>query len=158
MSGSNDKDDVPARRPVTRSLVQSGLIFFISPASSGPSGPIPIPAKQAKKVKFVEPGENSGGHNSSVATDDGIDLSFSSLSSSINIPPSIARRPLHSLGQTWTFWFSGTNKRVSWTQDLVSIANMRTVEEFWSVHTKVCLTPVCPSVYTVISRSSPAVS
>ena len=154
MSGSNDEENVPARRPVTRSLVQNGLIFFISPASSGPS---PIPAKQAKKVKFVEPGENSGGHNSSVTTDDGIDLSFSSLSSSINIPADIAR-PLHSLGQTWTFWFSGNNKRVSWTQDLVSIANMRTVEEFWSVHTKVCLTPVCQSVYKVISRSSPAVS
>ena len=153
MAGSYHQEDVPARRPVTRSLVQSGLIFFISPASTGPS-----PAKKVKKVKFLEP--NSAGHNSSVATDEGLDLSFSSLSSSINIPTSIVR-PHHSLGQTWTFWFSGNNKRVSWTEDLVSIANIRTVEEFWTVHTKVCcstLQSISRLRSIIISRSSPAVS
>ena len=160
MSESYDIEDVPARRPVTRSLVQSGLIFFISPTSSWP-----IPAKKTKpkKVKFVEPQpSDSVGHNTSVTTDEGIDLSFSSPSgsASINIPASIAR-PHHGLGQTWTFWFSGNNKPDSWSQDLVSVANMRTVEEFWTVYSQVCV-KVRRLVYRcstgVIPRSSPAVS
>ena len=133
MAGSNEKEDVPGRRPVTRSLVQSGLIFFTPPAKK--SSP--------KKVKFVEPGDcpSSGVHNSSVTTDEGIDLSFSSPRASVNIPASIAR-PHHELGQAWTFWFSGNNKRDSWTADLVSVANMRTVEEFWTIYNQVCLRPV----------------
>ena len=137
MSKSNTMEDVPARRPVTRSLVRSGLIFF-SPAHSGPG---PVQKVRAKTVKFVEPGRSAGLHNSSVTTDEGIDLSFSSPrgSASIKIPASIAR-PHHNLGQAWTFWFSGSNKRDSWTQELVSIANMKTVEEFWTVFNQVCLT------------------
>ena len=128
MAGPNEKEDAPGRRPVTRSLVKSGLIFFTSPAS---------PTK--KKVKFVDPDLSSSGvHNSSVATDEGIDLSFSSPRAAINIPASIAR-PRHELGQAWTFWFSGNNKRDSWTQDLVAVAHMRTVEDFWTIYNQVCM-------------------
>ena len=150
MVGSDEKEEVPGRRPVTRSLVQSGLIFF-TPTAKKPN---------PKKVKFVEPdsSSSSGLHNSSVATDEGIDLSFSSPRASLNIPAIIAR-PHHELGQAWTFWFSGNNRRDSWSQDLVSVANMQTVEEFWTIYNQVCLRPVCRSLlYRIISRSSPAAS
>ena len=128
----SDEKDVPGRRPVTRSLVKSGLIFF-TPTAKKPN---------PKKVKFVEPdsSSSSGLHNSSVATDEGIDLSFSSPRASLNIPAIIAR-PHHELGQAWTFWFSGNNRRDSWSQDLVSVANMKTVEEFWTIYNQVCLRP-----------------
>ena len=136
MVGSDEKEEVPGRRPVTRSLVQSGLIFF-TPTAKKPN---------PKKVKFVEPDSSSasGLHNSSVATDEGIDLSFSSPRASLNIPAIIAR-PHHELGQAWTFWFSGNNRRDSWSQDLVSVANMKTVEEFWTIYNQVCLRPVSRS-------------
>ena len=141
MAGPKDTEDVPERRPVTRSLVQGGLV-----TSSVPSGSTsPAKKTKGKKVKFVEP-DNSAAHNSSVATDEGIDLSFSSprASASIKIPASIVR-PHHGLGQAWTFWFSGSNKRDSWSQDLVTVANMKTVEDFWTIYNQVCLTPVCRS-------------
>ena len=152
MAASTEVEDVPARRPVTRSLLQTGLV----------SSSVPAKKTKAKKVKFVEPDSSTGLHNSSVTTDEGIDLSFSSPggSNSVKIPANIAR-PHHSLAQPWTFWFSGNNKRVSWTEDLVSIANIRTVEEFWSVHTKVCcstLQSISRLSSIIISRSSPAVS
>ena len=134
MAASTDTENVPARRPVTRSLVQSGLAPSTVPGEK---------TKGAKKVKFVEPENSAAGlHNSSVATDEGIDLSFSSprASACMKIPASIVR-PHHSLSQAWTFWFSGNNKRDSWTADLVSVANMKTVEEFWTIH-QVCLRPV----------------
>ena len=133
MAASHDKEVVPARRPITRSQLQSGLVF---PPSSAKK-------TKAKTVKFVEPESSTGLHNSSVATDEGIDLSFSSPrgSASIKIPASIAR-PHHNLGQAWTFWFSGSNKRDSWTQDLVSVASMKTVEEFWTIYNQVCQTLV----------------
>ena len=146
----SDEKDVPGRRPVTRSLVKSGLILF-TPTATKPN---------PKKVKFVEPDSSSSLaiHNSSVATDEGIDLSFSSPRAGLNIPAIIAR-PHHELGQAWTFWFSGNNRRDSWTQDLVSVANMTTVEEFWTIYNQVCLRPVCRSLlYRTISRSSPAAS
>ena len=139
MAASNDTEDIPVRRPVTRSLLQNGLA-----PSDVPGDSIPAEKTKAKRVKFVEPVNFAGGlHNISVATDEGIDLSFSSprASASMKIPASIAR-PHHSLGQAWTFWFSGNNKRDSWSQDLVSIANMKTVEEFWTIYNQVCLTPV----------------
>jgi len=133
MAGPKDTEDVPERRPVTRSLVQSGLV-----SSSVPSGATsPAKKTKAKKVKFVEP-NNSAAHNSSVATDEGIDLSFSSprASASIKIPASIVR-PHHGLGQAWTFWFSGSNRRDSWSQDLVTVANMKTVEDFWTIYNQI---------------------
>ena len=132
MAASTEVEDVPARRPVTRSLLQTGLV----------SSSVPAKKTKAKKVKFVEPDSSAGLHNSSVTTDEGIDLSFSSPggSNSVKIPANIAR-PHHSLAQPWTFWFSGNNKRDSWTQDLVSVANMKTVEEFWTIYNQVCLSP-----------------
>jgi len=126
MAGHHGADeDFQPRRPVTRSLVQNGLIFFVPPVSTKPK----------KIVKFVDP-NTSVVHNSSVASDEGVDVSFSSCSGSINIPASIAR-PHHSLNQTWSFWFSTGNKRASWKQNQIFLANLASVEEFWSLYNKV---------------------
>ena len=73
MAASQDKEIPPASRRVTRSQVQSGIVF--SPSSAKKT--------KGKTVKFVEPESSAGLHNSSVATDEGIDLSFSSPSDCI---------------------------------------------------------------------------
>ena len=123
-------EDAPARRPVTRSLVQNGLIFF-TPSTPGPVN------KPKKMVKFVDP-NSSVLHNSSVTTDEGIDVSFSSSAGGSNIPASIAR-PHHLLGQAWTFWYSSGNKRAHWSQSQISLAKLTSVEEFWGLYNKVSL-------------------
>jgi len=91
-------------------------------------------AKAKKVVKFVDP-NSSVIHNSSVATDEGIDLSFS-VCPSASIPASIAR-PHHALSKAWAFWFSSGNKRASWNQNQIPLASLFTVEEFWSLYNKV---------------------
>ena len=119
-----------ARRPVTRSLVKNGFIFI---ASSISDAPIQDKKSSFKKVKFVDL-NSSAIHNSSVATDEGIDVSFTS--SSANIPASICR-PYHALSQNWIFWFSSGNKKASWNQNQLSLASLATVEDFWILYNKV---------------------
>ena len=121
-----------ARRPVTRSLVKNGFIFI---ASSISDAPIQDKKSSFKKVKFVDL-NSSAIHNSSVATDEGIDVSFTS--SSANIPASICR-PYHALSQNWIFWFSSGNKKASWNQNQISLASLETVEDFWILYNKVSI-------------------
>lgn len=118
-------EDIQPRRPVTRSLVRNGLIFFASPSFTKPK----------KNVKFVDP-NSSVLHNSSVATDEGVDVSFSSCTGSISVPASIARSQ-HSLNSAWAFWFSSGNKRANWKQNQIVLASLTSVEEFWNTYNKV---------------------
>ena len=126
MAESHDKESVPARRPITRSQLKSALVF---PPSSARK-------TKAKTVKFVEPESSTGLHNSSVATDEGVDVSFSSCTGSISVPASITRSQ-HSLNSAWAFWFSSGNKRANWKQNQIVLASLTSVEEFWNTYNKV---------------------
>ena len=132
-------EDPQPRRPVTRSLVRNGLIFFASPSS----------VKAKKNVKFVDP-NYSVLHNSSVATDEGVDVSFSSCTGSISVPASVARSQ-HSLNSAWSFWFSSGNKRASWKQNQIVLANLTSVEEFWNTYNKVDPCYLSRSFYLITS-------
>merc|ERR1719154_283930 len=87
-------------------------------------------SRRKKKVKTDEPSEvNASLKNASVASDEGIDVTFSpSQPSTLSIPSTIIRPQQHPLPHSWTFWYSAGNKRLSWKQNQVKISAVSTIE------------------------------
>ena len=83
-------EEVPSRR-VTRSALQKGLM----------DSPLPTSVKSTtrrskpKKVKFVEPSSDDKVKNTSLVSDEGIDMSFTPY---LSLPQTISR-PVHKLKQ-----------------------------------------------------------
>ena len=84
---------VPGRR-VTRSALQNGLLES-PPLKSGKSPNASRRSKSKKKVKFVEPSLDDKGKNTSLVSDEGIDMAFTPL---LSLPSTISR-PVHKLKQ-----------------------------------------------------------
>ena len=86
-------EEVPGRR-VTRSALQNGLL------DSPPQKPVKSTtpsrrSKPKKKVKFVEPSSDDKVKNTSLVSDEGIDMSFTPH---LSLPSNISR-PVHKLKQ-----------------------------------------------------------
>ena len=84
-------EEPPSRR-VTRSALQNGLL----------DSPLPTPVKSTtrrskpkKKVKFVEPSSDDKVKNTSLVSDEGIDMSFTPH---LSLPQTISR-PVHKMKQ-----------------------------------------------------------
>ena len=122
----------PSRR-ITRSSVQQGQNETKSEVVKSPA---PKKSKSKKKVKFVDtspPNKENVNKNTSLVSDEGIDMSFTPH---LNLPSSISR-PQHKLEQNWTMWYSARNKKLSWIQNQVNLCSISTVEEFWHSYNQV---------------------
>ena len=122
----------PSRR-ITRSAVQQGQNETKSEVVKSPA---PKKSKSKKKVKFVDtspPNKENVNKNTSLVSDEGIDMSFTPH---LNLPSSISR-PQHKLEQNWTMWYSARNKKLSWIQNQVNLCSISTVEEFWHSYNQV---------------------
>merc|ERR1719154_255026 len=85
-------------------------------------------SKSRKTVKFNEKKSASlDNKNISVTSDEGIDVSYTPLSTI----PKVIQRPQHHLKTSWTFWYSAGNKNLSWEQNQVKISTVSTIEQFW---------------------------
>jgi len=98
-----------------------------------------------KKVKFEDvinvslQCENS--LNTSNITDEGIDIS---------LPPLIANilKPRHPLPDSWTFWYSAGDRRMSWKMNQKRISMVNTIEDFWFTYNQVKLVSSLPVGFT----------
>ena len=106
-------------------------------------------SRQKKKAKTDKPSKvNASLKNASVASDEGIDVTFSpSQPSTLSIPSTIIR-PQHPLPHSWTFWYSAGNKRLSWKQNQVKISAVSTIEDFWLVYNQIKVASMLPIGYT----------
>ena len=84
-------EEVPSRR-VTRSALQNGLMDSPLPTSVKSTT---RRSKPKKKVKFVEPSSDDKVKNTSLVSDEGIDMSFTPY---LSLPQTISR-PVHKLKQ-----------------------------------------------------------
>jgi len=136
----------PPRR-VTRSAVQKDLVGAkpedVTKATKSPASK---KSKSKKKVKFldVSPSKENVNKNVSLASDEGIDMSFTPT---LNLPASITR-PQHKLEQNWTMWYSARNKKLSWSQNQINICSISTVEEFWHSYNQIKLASKLPAGHT----------
>lgn len=135
-------EEVPGRR-VTRSALQNGLL------DSPPQKPVKSTtpsrrSKPKKKVKFVEPSSDDKVKNTSLVSDEGIDMSFTPH---LSLPSNISR-PVHKLKQQWSLWYSSKNKKASWNENQHMICTMATVEDFWHCYNQVKLASKLPAGQT----------
>jgi len=101
-------------------------------------------SRNKKKVKFDDPPPINQTSNSSMMSDEGIDLTFSPT---LRLPSTIIKQQ-HPLPNSWTFWYSAGNKRLSWKQNQVKISTVSTIEGFWLVYNQVKLASSLPSGHT----------
>jgi len=101
--------------------------------------------KIKKKVKFedvINVGlqcENS--LNTSNVTNVGIDIS---------LPPLVVNilKPRHPLPDSWTFWYSAGDRRLSWKMNQKRISMVNTIEDFWFTYNQVKLVRSLPVGFT----------
>jgi len=98
-----------------------------------------------KKVKFVgamDDGEqNSENQNTLFMADEGANATFSPILDLI-------LKPKHQLSDSWTFWYSAGDRRLSWKKNQKKIAIVTTVEEFWFTYHQVELVSSLPTGFT----------
>ena len=87
-----EADPIPGRR-VTRFALQNGLLDNHPPEST--KSTTSAKKSKAKKVKFVELSSDDKIRNTSLVSDEGIDMSFTPH---LNLPSTISR-PVHKLKQ-----------------------------------------------------------
>ena len=144
-------EEVPSRR-VTRSALQNGLMDSPLPTSVKSTT---RRSKPKKKVKFVEPSSDDKVKNTSLVSDEGIDMSFTPY---LSLPQTISR-PVHKLKQVnrlkktfihtflcdtivlqqWSLWYSSKNKKASWNENQHMICTMATIEDFWHCYNQVMI-------------------
>jgi len=71
--------------------------------------------------------------NLSLTSDEGIDISYNSLSAPVTSIPKEILRPQHHLSTSWTFWYSVGDKNLSWVQNQIKLCTVSTIEQFWYV-------------------------
>ena len=126
----------PVKR-VTRATVQQGLVTESLPELTTSTPSTSISKKTKKKVKFLDPGkEQETNKNTSLVSDEGIDMSWSPGSAGLQLPPAISR-PQHPLQQSWTMWYSPKNQKTNWCENQHQVCSMATVEEFWQTYNQV---------------------
>jgi len=91
------------------------------------------PRRRSRKNSVIEDDVTKAMRNMSLTSDEGIDISYNPLSSSINSIPKVILRPQHQLKTSWSFWYSVGNKNLSWEQNQVKISTVSTIEQFWFV-------------------------
>ena len=124
----------PVKR-VTRANVKQGLVTESLPELTAPT-PSSSNKKTKKKVKFLDPGkEVETNKNTSLVSDEGIDMSFSP-GSGLQLPQAISR-PQHKLQQCWTMWYSPKNQKTKWCENQHQVCSMATVEDFWHCYNQV---------------------
>jgi len=90
--------------------------------------------KQKAKEKNVTP--TQGMKNMSLTSDEGIDISYNSVSAAAVVTSSIPKvilRPQHQLQSSWSFWFSVGDQNLSWERNQIKICTVSTIEQFWYV-------------------------
>jgi len=100
--------------------------------------------RSKKKVKFecaVDDEQNSKSQNTLFIADEGVNASFSPILDLII-------KPKHHLSDSWTFWYSAGDKRLSWKKNQKRIAIVTTVEEFWFTYHQVQLVSSLPAGFT----------
>eukprot|EP00092_Neocalanus_flemingeri_P083545 GFUD01104878.1.p1 GENE.GFUD01104878.1~~GFUD01104878.1.p1 ORF type:complete len:250 (-),score=78.58 GFUD01104878.1:112-861(-) len=92
--------------------------------------------RNKKNVKFDDHSSKEEMKNLSLASDEGIDMTFSPRRPSLSIPSTILK-PHHPLSHSWTFWYSAGNRHLSWKKNQIKISTVATIEEFWLTYTQV---------------------
>jgi len=93
---------------------------------------MPKKTRNKKKVKSDKLQiKNSTKKVSSSAEDGGLEMVFSPQT------PSYILKPRHPLPQSWTFWYSAGNKKLSWRQNQIKISTVSTIEDFWFIFNQV---------------------
>jgi len=129
-SAKTDKSgtSLPAKSSCSRKTTKVVKKPDVQPGEAGSSKS--KKSKSRKTVKFNE--EKSAARdkkNISLTSDEGIDVSYTPLSTI----PKVIQRPQHHLKTSWTFWYSAGNKNLSWEQNQVKISTVSTIEQFWLV-------------------------
>lgn len=136
-----EADPIPGRR-VTRFALQNGLLDNHPPEPT--KSTTSAKKSKAKKVKFVELSSDDKIRNTSLVSDEGIDMSFTPH---LNLPSTISR-PVHKLKQQWSLWYSSKNKKSSWNENQHLVCTMATIEEFWQCYNQVKLASKLPASQT----------
>jgi len=101
--------------------------------------------KVRKKVKFegaMDDGDqNSESQNTLFLAEEGANASFSPILGLI-------LKPKHPLYDSWTFWYSAGDRRLTWKKNQKKIAVVTTVEEFWFTYHQVQLVSSLPPGFT----------
>jgi len=140
--GTQTSEEVETTRRITRATLKSEPEM----SSTSPLKPKKSSGKKSKskKVKFQEPKQEVCNKNTSLVSDEGIDMSYTPH---LNLPASISR-PQHKLRHSWSYWYSSKNKKNSWSQNQNLICTMATIEDFFHCHNQVKLASKLPAGHT----------
>jgi len=89
--------------------------------------------KKSKGDKTSTDAASQSLKNLSLTSDEGIDISYNSLSAPVTSIPKVILRPQHPLSTSWTFWYSVGDKNLSWEQNQIKVCTVSTIEQFWYV-------------------------
>jgi len=91
--------------------------------------------KRKQKAKEKNVTLTQGMKNISLTSDEGIDISYNSVSAAAVVTPipKVILRPQHQLQSSWSFWFSVGDKNLSWERNQIKICTVSTIEQFWYV-------------------------
>jgi len=140
--GTQTSEEIETTRRITRATLKSEP----EKSSTPPLKPKKSSGKKSKskKVKFQEPKQEVCNKNTSLVSDEGIDMSYTPH---LNLPASISR-PQHKLRHSWSYWYSSKNKKNSWSQNQNLICTMATIEDFFHCHNQVKLASKLPAGHT----------
>jgi len=140
--GTQTSEEIETTRRITRAALKSEP----EKSSTSPLKPKKSSGKKSKskKVKFQEPKQEVCNKNTSLVSDEGIDMSYTPH---LNLPASISR-PQHKLRHSWSYWYSSKNKKNSWSQNQNLICTMATIEDFFHCHNQVKLASKLPAGHT----------
>jgi len=140
--GTQTSEEVETTRRITRATLKSEPEM----SSTSPLKPKKSSGKKSKskKVKFQEPKQEVCNKNTSLVSDEGIDMSYTPH---LNLPASISR-PQHKLRHSWSYWYSSKNKKNSWSQNQNLICTMTTIEDFFHCQNQVKLASKLPAGHT----------
>ena len=117
---------------ITRALLVSEVPGKVAPKRE----------KCQKKVKFEDAvGDGmlcSASQNTLFGADEGMTVPFSPILDLI-------LKPKHQLSDSWTFWYSAGDRRLSWKKNQKKIAIVTTVEEFWFIYHQMQLVSSLPA-------------
>jgi len=141
--GTHTSEEIETTRRITRATLKSEPdVSSTSPLKAKKSSG--KKSKSKKKVKFQEPKDEVCIKNTSLVSDEGIDMSYTPH---LNLPASISR-PQHKLRNNWSYWYASKNKKNSWSQNQNLICTMATIEDFFHCHNQVKQASKLPAGHT----------
>ena len=127
---------------ITRAALKSEVAEFSSSRVTRNNG-------KKKKVQFDDLSiiKERSNKNHSLVSDEGIDMNYSPFLPSLGIYSAVIKAQ-HPLPNSWTFWYSVGDKKLSWKQNQIKISTVTTIEEFWHTYTQVQPASCLPAGYT----------